>query len=538
MEPHRSSTVLGLLDHFVVEVPWEEADRAPVIGRSWHAKAALVRYVDEVDPEVSPRWCLWIGSRNLSRDESWDIGLSIEGYADRNAVGERIPSAVEFATRLAAQAGQSAEWTPLVDELKRVRWDIPRGLSIDHIRLATPEDGDKKRRFPKLPDGVRRIVAVAPFLDGQTVKTIAKATPDADERQLLSTRNALAKIAEQTSRPLSGFNLLALPEPSDVVIAVETQSEGPSDAAVESRGLHAKFLWVEHASGSSLWLGSPNLTDRGWTKNAEAYAKIDVAYKGSPVATKALIEGIEAFVGHAKNLNPEDLEAAASLDADEERLETGRKQVAARLIATQTRQPDGSVIVRCPEAPHADEALLSLEVARLAGSFVLWPTGSATVTLPVATEARDSDLVRVRLRLGERNVTWVQRAEFDPRLAESRDDAVLGDYLGVRGLLALISDLLTDLPSTGDAPWDMTEEEKRRSHRHGVPVGDDLPSLEQILRTWVRDPTRVRDAAAALRIAKNSQSTSEDDQQAYKHLQSLLKSWDVLDRFLKREVQP
>ena len=135
-------------------------------------------------------------------------------------------------------------------------------------------------------------------------------------------------------------------------------------------------------------------------------------------------------------------------------------------------------------------------------------------------------------------MTWVQRANFDPRLTESRDDAVLRDYLGVRGLLALIADLLTDLPGTGDAPWDITDEEKRRPHRHGVPVGDDLPSLEQILRTWVRDPTRVRDAAAALRIAKNSQSTSEDDEQAYKHLQSLLKSWDVLDRFLKREVQP
>jgi hypothetical protein len=120
----------------------------------------------------------------------------------------------------------------------------------------------------------------------------------------------------------------------------------------------------------------------------------------------------------------------------------------------------------------------------------------------------------------------------------ARDDAALRDYLGVRGLLALISDLLTDLPSIGDAPWDYSDEQRRSHRRASTPVAEDLPTLEQILRTWVREPARVRQAADALKLARVTPVESEQDAQAAAHLRALLHSWDVLERFLAREALP
>jgi hypothetical protein len=417
-----------------------------------------------------------------------------------------------------------------------VIWDVPRGLSVDDIQLMLP--GDAKRRLPKIPSGTRRIVAVAPFLDGGTIKTLGSETKDAIERQLLSTRSELSKLVAQAGRPLTGFNLLALPEPTDTPDESLTSNATALDAGIESRGLHAKFIWAEHDGGASLWLGSPNLSDRAWRRNAEAYAKIAVEFRGSPVASKALQAGMDAFVGHARNVRVEDLQTPPSEETEEELLEAARKQVAARFKATQTRQSDGSVVIRCAEPPHADAPNVRLEVGRLTGSLVNWPTGSVIVSLPPAMEGRDSELLRVRLTLGSRAIGWVQRSAFDPPLGVARDDAALRDYLGVRGLLALISDLLTDLPSIGDAPWDFSDEQRRSHRRASTPVTEDLPTLEQILRTWVREPARVRQAADALKIARVAPVESEQDAQAAAHLRALLHSWDVLERFLAREALP
>jgi len=535
-EPNRSSTILNLLDQFVVEVPWDESSHPSAPGRSWHAKIAIARQTSESDPDMPARWCLWLGSRNLSRDESWDIGLSLEGSADRAARGVKIKPMVEFADRLAIQAGQRTEWLPLVEELKRVIWDVPRGLSIEEIRLMLPEDS--KRRLPKMPSGVRRILAVAPFLDGGTIKELGSTAKDASERQLLSTRPELSKLVEQAGKPLAGFNLLTLPEPTDTPDESITSNATTLDAAIESRGLHAKFIWAEHDGGASLWLGSPNLSDRAWHRNAEAYARVAVEFRGSPVASKALQAGIDAFVGHARNVHAEDLRTPPPGQTEEEQLEAARQQVAARLRATQTRQSDSTVVIRCTEPPHADDENVHLEIGRLTGSHVTWPTGSVTVTLPPAIEGRDSELLRIRLTLGSRTIGWVQRSAFDPPLGEARDDAALRDYLGVRGLLALISDLLTDLPSIGDAPWDFSDEQRKSHRRTSAQVPEDLPTLEQILRTWVREPARVRQAADALKLAKSAPVESGQDAEAAAHLRALLASWDVLERFLEREAIP
>lgn len=534
-EPHRTSTILGLLDRFLIEMPWDEGGSKSVPGRSWHAKIALVRQVSESDAAIPDRWCLWLGSRNLTRDESWDIGLSIEGSADDGASGARIPAIAAVGRRLAQTAGLSAEWEKSLRELSRVHWSVPRGLTIEDLQLMLPDDPPRKRGFPDLPSDASRIVAVAPFLDGKTVTGIVEATTTAKTRQLLSTRTALATLAQLRSRPLANYSLLTLPEPTDAGEETSMSEAGNLDATVDNRGLHAKFVWVEHGRGASLWLGSPNLTDRAWRRNAEAFARVDVEFRGSSTAVKALVEGLEAFIDHARNLNLADLAMAVPGSDVEEVLETARKEVSSRLQATQSRGKDGMVDVRCPEPPHPDRSDVRLEVGRLSGVLIDWPSGMVSVTLPAVQEGRDSELVRIRVSLAGESVSWVQRAPFDPQLGDARDESALRDFLGIRGLLALIADLLSDLPGTGDGPWDLSEDERRSRRQRQVAVVDDLPSLEQVLRTWLREPERVYQAAAILRLAKATPANTDDDPRAAAHLRSLVKSWEVIERFLQKE---
>jgi hypothetical protein len=66
--------VLSIMDGFVREI---EADEVEL---SWHPKIALARYTNE--DHKSTEWRLWIGSKNLTRDPSWDTGLLLSGVRE------------------------------------------------------------------------------------------------------------------------------------------------------------------------------------------------------------------------------------------------------------------------------------------------------------------------------------------------------------------------------------------------------------------------------------------------------------------------
>src|SRR5262245_34805731 len=103
--PRKAPRVLALLDRFIREVPWDEGKSAEEQGRSWHAKLALVRRVAEGDSSMPAQWQFWIGSRNFTRDTSWDIGLSLESVLAGPSRGQILPGVDKVAARLADQAG-------------------------------------------------------------------------------------------------------------------------------------------------------------------------------------------------------------------------------------------------------------------------------------------------------------------------------------------------------------------------------------------------------------------------------------------------
>ena len=195
-----------------------------------------------------------------------------------------------------------------------------------------PDDTD--RGLPPSPPKVRRLLAVAPFLDGGTLRRLRSWTDQT--RTLISTVPELGRLSNQRAKPLKGFELLALPGTPEENEAPPDEDSAPLDASLDSRGLHAKLLWAEHAGGATLWLGSPNLTQRAWTRNAEAFAEVGVQLRGGAQAAKSLHEGLETFRNMARPVDPEDLEGETPEDRRSRKAGgIARRQVAARLCARQ-----------------------------------------------------------------------------------------------------------------------------------------------------------------------------------------------------------
>ncbi|WP_390342616.1 hypothetical protein ACFJIS_20055 [Variovorax boronicumulans] len=127
--PRSASPILNMLDRFVVPVKYDER------SASWHPKVCVVRCVSRTGGNAKAIWRLWIGSRNFTRDESWDMALALTGEA--SGKGEDIPDVVALTRRLAAAAEVEPNWQEALKELPKVRWQVPAGLRIDKLALSS-----------------------------------------------------------------------------------------------------------------------------------------------------------------------------------------------------------------------------------------------------------------------------------------------------------------------------------------------------------------------------------------------------------------
>jgi hypothetical protein len=187
--PRRGGKAIALLDRFLKDMRYDERVKG---GQSWHPKCAIVRYSDA--KSSTGKWRLWLGSRNLTRDTSWDLGLSLEGHENELDAtdGMKIPSIANVVKKLAAETHQTEKWQEPLKRLRNVHWEVPRGLVVEEVALMLPQDAN--RNFPPCPQGVRRLIAVAPFLDMRTPNRVGKWGDDA-ERILVSAGTELNRIS-------------------------------------------------------------------------------------------------------------------------------------------------------------------------------------------------------------------------------------------------------------------------------------------------------------------------------------------------------
>jgi len=521
----------GAVSGLVVADQWVRQVAYDGNTRSWHAKLGVVRYLpeDTDDDSRSPEWLLWMGSRNLTRDTSWDSALIAVGHPGSvvNAVDASIGEAVSV---VAGHAGLPG-WTETVRrELSGVHWTWPSEIE-EVVSFRLWMNGDKAAGLPNLPADSSRVMAMCPFVDARVARTIGRAT-SAPQRNLVTTPETLAKLARHPSA-LKKFTSLHQMISATAVDEEETDEDETGDDQMMEvhRGLHAKLVWARSPRGDDLWLGSANLTRRGWEgSNAEIVAHLRISPSvGDDLAE--LVDGLEdiPLEDIPTEESDEEIEGATALDELRNRI--------AGSWSGELRRMDHTGRWRCttstPPMTQTDKAVLS---ARLLGQHpsqaVTWAADRRDIEFAEAQLHEETELVVLELRWNEDadvRVSWVQRAPMRPPPSAERDRDALGRLMGPRAMLAWIRSILEEFSGEAeDSPWPEPNGRPGGSGAAARSTKPPTPSLEAVLRAWIRDPKRLREADRVLQDWAKAAKTVANDDEAVAELERFQKAWEIV----------
>jgi hypothetical protein len=510
----RTPRLAGVLDQFIREVGFDERIR------SWHPKAALVCMRRGQDRT----WRLWIGSRNLTASENLDLGLLLVG--DPAGRGRVIEGAGEIAETLATHAALEGVAPARIGvDVAKLRWRAPPGIRVRQLRMSR---GDARWPLPTLPKAVDALTVVSPFLDAGFLNHLARVACRGGSKTLLSSGGEIERLAASTRRFGELFALDAPDYPDPAPVA-----EGEGDAAVVQtalegeeigRGLHAKILHLREGERRRLWVGSANATRRAWTgRNAEIIAELSV--------DASIEEGLLGLVLEARPVVLPDVEDVRDVEPDRDRLDLARAEVSA-LWQGQLVWDHCGLRLRHPTPPHPADTEISLEAGLLTGDLVRWPVGVQELDLGDVEKADRTELVQLRLTLDGRACTWIVHAPATPPFGIDRDRAAFMRQMGARQFLLWIADLLRGAEAGSDGPPWTDETTTSAPMDAGVLLlTDGLPTLEEILSAWAKDPAcfervrrRVRDYLPAL-----LEQTGSLDPEGHRQLTRFDQLWETLE---------
>lgn len=511
--PRSSSMVLALLDRFVCEV--KQNKRVD----SWHAKAALVRFVPKsaVPDESTTEWRMWIGSRNLTRDMSWDTGLVL--CSTRDTV-HRVEGVATMAQALLKQSGwDDKRQSQLLSEIELLQWDTPEGTAVDHISWL---DGTSRWQ-PELPKALDELVVVTPFFDLQSLRALEQASSNARGRTLLTTQTELDRRLAGTGQTLDHWRVICLESSSQanstfVTVADDDDTSAdqwpePLNSEDEENpiGLHAKLVGARRGKKTWLVMGSANITQRAWLRNTE----LMVALEGEG----ELWEGIEALLdlaGHAELRQIPDIgEKNVQHWLEDFRnalCDLRLHQIVSDALVEVVGDQSPSQLLAGPEQQKWHALEVRFAVAPLGSpdsGFISWPPNEirAFLSQEEGSLAGASELLcfrlcaRVRTETGketEERLSWIQRVPMKPPPDLDRDRRIMTIYLNPRQFLSWITGMLEGFEKD-DEHW--SEERVQTTKTTGLPVRvrqTDLPSIEALLRAWQRDPRSLAQVADTL----------------------------------------
>lgn len=458
--PHHAPKMSALLDQFVREVSTGK------VRRSWHPKAFLVkmRSAEQV------QWRFWVGSKNLTREEAWDLGLLL--VSDSLGRGAYVPGLSGAAAHMARQAGLPAfELETLRREMEEVTWQIPPGVRVEEISWLNAET----RPYPEIPEKTSKMFIVSPFVDRGALAYFGS---KGQRRLLLSLDSELARIKTESPGTLAPF--------ADGIHAMTKASQEPLPVSAESdelnpnNSLHAKILYAEAGKRRVLWMGSANATSRGWNgPNVEIVARLELNEEMS-LALERFILAQRLTTESDVQILAEDPEAAVR-----KQLELFRDEFLRKYQLAQSRSPSGARIIATP-APELPQDIL-LRVGPLLGDLLEWPDGTSEMSLPSMELYEESELVQVQVESQGLSVSWLQAAPLTPPPDESRDAAVIRKHLTYREILDFLRVALGGVPSETGRAWDDDRPPNDRPARASA-WAPPLPTLEEILKS---DRTRL-----------------------------------------------
>ena len=514
--------------------------------------AKSIPCIYEVSKSGDAEWRLWLGSRNLTRDTSWDSALTALGKISGSS--DSIDESVARAGAVLADKADLPGWsaTNVEGELRRVHWEWPEDFR-EVVSFAMWPDAQSAPGLPRPPRGLRHVVAVSPFVNGSVARKLSEWGRNKKrrlKRRLLTTPSTLAALAARNAKPLAGFSSLhQLDVPVGAEDADADQNETGDDQMVEvHRGLHAKLVWARSKRGDELWLGSANLTERAWDgRNTEAVVHARVTSQVGEGLVDGLVKGLATEVRYGQLVTGPPAE-----DPAEQVLERLRNHIAATWDARLERD-DASGTFRCETqaAPlrATDGASLS---ARLLGQtdWVQWAPNATAVEFSGTALHRQTELVVLELRSTEVPalvISWVARADMHPPFDVARDRAVLARLMGPRAFLTWLRTLLDDVTGgAGDDPWPERKGEERPepASRYGggsPSATQGAPTLESVLMAWIRNPTAVRQVDQALKTWTREirdalpENAGQDDRSALRDLDCFEEAWNVIRNGLDLE---
>ena len=269
------SPLLPLLDRVVVPVSMKKVRGKGIIWPSFHPKTWLLEYAPK-DAKGEYRWRFIISSRNLSKDNSWDLTIAFDGMkrgagsdkarcADTTSIArclEFLENQVLKKQGKAADKAARAIVSRLAKDIKDVEFYpsrpfnsvvfIPLGLNGNKVESRSRERFEFK--------GFDEVLVISPFLTPDLIGRLNKESSDRKEvsRILVTRRDELPRLPSDN---VDAFRKYVL---RDYAISGE---EGSGD-------IHAKMLFARKGKESSLYLGSMNYTNSGIGRNAEMIVEL------------------------------------------------------------------------------------------------------------------------------------------------------------------------------------------------------------------------------------------------------------------------
>lgn len=349
--PH--SRLCSLLERIIAEVA------APNNG-AFHPKMWALRFKPmRADEPVRLR--LLVLSRNLTRDRSWDIALTLDGVVAKRPQALNRPL-VEFIRRLPDLAtaglpdGARALTEEFAEDVRRTDWSLP--VPFDDISFAVNGLGGK----PWRPDPCVRLGVISPFCDDNALSMLADLAA-ASRPILIGRSDELALVPAAT---LDRFGRIAV---LDEMAATEDGEEMEPTAL---QGLHAKAYIAERGWDTAITVGSGNATQPAFLSGSNVEIFATLTGKRSRVGSVEEILGEKGFGRLTRPFVPDEL---AAIDA-------ARRAAEARLDAARRELCRSGLKLRCEREPSADDGQTLWRVwltppAALAlsgiGALRIWP---------------------------------------------------------------------------------------------------------------------------------------------------------------------
>lgn len=349
--PH--SRLCSLLERIIVEV-------AAPNGGAFHPKIWALRF-KPTGADESTRLRLLVLSRNLTRDRSWDIALTLDGVVAKRPLALNRPLA-DLIRRLPDLAtaglpdGARDLTEELAEDLRRTDWDLPE--LFQSVTFAVNGLGGKQWR----PEPCARLGVISPFCDDQTLSMLAELA-GAEKPVLIGRSDELASVPGATLGRFGRVSVL------DEMAATEDGEETDTTAL---QGLHAKAFIAELGWDTAITVGSGNATRPALLSGSNVEVFATLTGKRSRVGSVDEILGAKGFGRLTRPFVPDELVAVdTALRAAEARLDAARRDICRSGLKlhcerTQTAD-DGGLLWRVWLIPSAPLPLLGI------GGLRVWP---------------------------------------------------------------------------------------------------------------------------------------------------------------------